>query len=168
MHILSHLSYPYLVANGVALAMGKTIPPKYNILILLFSVFPDIDQVYDFFKQLFKTGKYIVPATHHEVLTHWPIIYTPLIAIAVATLDPFFIIAASAIYIHLAMDSFLCNQGVMWLYPFSNKWFNYFSSATRKKNGLDWNKAYSKLTIASIDKIAFVLLLIHTTAFIII
>lgn len=166
MHILSHLSYPYIIANLCALLLGLEISLEYNLLIIGFSIFPDIDMAYDLFRQLFTKGKYDVPANHHAWFTHWPIVYAPLILIAIISAEPFFIIAASAIYFHLAMDTLYCNEGVMLLYPFSKKWYKYFSEQTQKKKGLDWNKAYAKLRIAKIDKYAFVLVFVHVFYFV--
>lgn len=163
MHILSHLSYPYIVANVVALLIGKPIPLEYNLLILLFSLFPDIDLAIDFVYQLITKKKYKVPDYHHALPTHWAIVYLPLIVIAIITLSPFFIIAAGAIYVHLAMDTLFCSEGVMLFYPFSKKNYIFFSSKTKHKKGLDWNKAYSTLMISKIDKLAFLLVLVHLT-----
>lgn len=163
MHFLSHLTYPYIMANGVALALGRTIPLKYNLLIIFFSLFPDIDYIFDGLKQLWTKRKYVIPETHHQSMTHWPITYLPLLTITLLTGNPFFIIATGTIYTHLIMDSFVCNQGVMWLYPFSKKWANFYADKTKKKFGLKWNEAYSKLTVASVDKVAFVIFLVHGT-----
>ncbi|MCF7866076.1 metal-dependent hydrolase [Candidatus Woesearchaeota archaeon] len=161
MHFLSHISYLYVLVNFFALIIGKTIPLEYNLTLLLFSVFPDFDYIVDFFYQKLKRKKYKVPDNHHSYASHWPIVYVPLIIIALITLDPFFIIVAVAIYFHLFMDLFFCNEGIMLLYPFSKKWFNFFSKKTAKKPGLDWNKAYSNLWIFKVDKIAFVIFAIH-------
>jgi len=163
MHILSHLSYPYIVANVVALLVGKPIPLEYNLLILFFSLFPDFDIAVDFIYQMITKKKYKVPDNHHHLPTHWPVVYLPLVIIAIATLNTFFIIATGAIYVHLIMDTFFCSQGVMLFYPFSKKWYIFFSSKTKHKKGLDWNKAYSTLAISKIDKWAFLLVLIYTT-----
>lgn len=163
MHFLAHLSYPYVLANGAALALGKTIPWQYNIILILFSLFPDIDVVFDFVKQMFSSKKYKVPLVHHQNPTHWPIVYVPLLVLALITLEPFLLMAAGAIYLHLFMDTFFCNQGVMWFYPFKRKWFNFFARETRRKLGWAWNDAYRKLGIYNIDKFAFSLLVIHVS-----
>jgi len=160
MHILSHLSYPYIVANVVAFLVGKPIPLEYNLLILFFSLFPDFDIAVDFIYQMITKKKYKVPDSHHALPTHWPIVYLPLV-VAIATLNTFFIIATGAIYVHLMMDTLFCNEGLMFFYPFSKKWYIFFSSKTKQKKGLDWNKAYSKLLVSKIDKVAFLLVFIH-------
>lgn len=163
MHFLAHLSYPYVLANGVALALGKTIPLEYNIMLVLFSLFPDIDLVYDYAKQLVLGKKYKIPLIHHQNATHWPVVYVPLLVLALLTMEPFLLLAAGAIYLHLFMDTFFCNQGVMWLYPFKKKWFNYFARETRRKLGWAWNDAYRKLGIAKVDKFAFTLVIVHVS-----
>lgn len=166
MHFLSHLSYPYVFANLVALLFGKTISWEYNLLIILFSLFPDFDYVPDYIRQKFKTGKYKIP-NHHSFPSHWPIVYVPLIIVALVTLEPFFIIAATAIYLHLFMDVFFCNQGIMVFYPFSKKWYNFMAKKTANKNGFDWNKAYKTLWISYVDKVFVLLMITHIAIFLI-
>jgi len=161
MHILAHISYPYILANLVAFFMDIKIPWEYNLLIVLFSLFPDIDVAVDFIKQLFSKGKYDLPPKHHQNATHWPIVYVPLLALALITMEPFFLIAVSAIYLHLFMDIFYCSQGVMIFYPFSTKWYYLLSDKTKNKDGWEWNKTYKKLKIYTIDRWAFFIILTH-------
>jgi hypothetical protein len=145
--------------------LGKVIPIEYNVAILAFSLFPDIDVAFDFVKQLFTKQKYKVPASHHSSPTHWPIAYLPLLALALITMEPFFIIAAACIYVHLFMDTLYCNEGVMLFYPISHKWYNFFAETTKHKKGWAWNKAYGKLRVATVDKYAFLLLVVHSVYF---
>lgn len=161
MHLMSHLSYPYLLLNLYAWIIGWHIPFAYNILFIFFSIIPDLDYILDFFRQKIKRKKYEIPGNHHSWASHWPIVYTPLIMLAIITGETFFILAAVAVYMHLIMDMFFCNEGVMFFYPFSKKWYNFFSKNTSGKQGLDWNKAYNKLLIHKFDKIALVLMIIH-------
>ena len=61
MHILSHLSYLYVLVNVFAFIIGKTIPIEYNLAIIFFSMFPDFDYIVDFLKQTLTKKKYKVP-----------------------------------------------------------------------------------------------------------
>lgn len=161
MHILSHISYPYFAANIFAWLFGFNIPLEYNLLLIFFSVFPDFDYVADYVYQKVVKGSYKIPDNHHSLPSHYPIVYTPLIPLAVFTGEPFFIIATSAIFVHLLMDVLFCNEGVMLFYPFSTKWFNFFAKKTAGKPGLEWNKVYSKLIVAKVDRVFFLFVLVH-------
>ncbi len=161
MHLISHLAYPYLLFNLIAWILKWQVPIEYNLAILFFSILPDLDYVLDFFRQKINGKKYQVPLKHHYWPSHWPIIYVPIFVVAIITGELFFIIAASAILLHLIMDMFFCNEGMMFFYPYSNKWYNFFSKNTKEKNGLNWNKAYEKLLIYKFDKVAGILVIIH-------
>lgn len=165
MDVLAHLSYPYLVANLIALLFGVKIPIEYNLVLLMFSFFPDADYAVNFLTQLVQKGKYKVPTKHHVWPSHWPIVYTPIFVVALITLEPFFLIASGALIVHFIMDMFYCNTGIMWFYPFSKKWHIFLSDTTKGKGGLAWNKAYNKLLISKIDKVAFLLFILHLTIF---
>ena len=123
--------------------------------------------IFYFVKQVVQTGKYAVPLKHHTWPSHWPVVYAPLLVVALITLEPFFLVAAGAVFLHLVMDMFFCNTGIRWLYPFSDKWYIFLSTKTKGRHGLAWNKAYNRLFISKIDKVAFVLFLIHVTVFLI-
>ncbi|PIN81152.1 hypothetical protein COV13_02150 [Candidatus Woesearchaeota archaeon CG10_big_fil_rev_8_21_14_0_10_32_9] len=161
MHLMSHLAYPYILLNLFAGIVGGNIPIEYVIVFVFFSVLPDFDYLLDLIRQKTKRKKYEVPGHHHSWPSHWPIVYSPLILVAAITQDAFFILAAIAVFIHLAMDMFFCNEGVMFFYPFSKKWYNFFAENTKGKEGLDWNKAYNKLVIHKFDWIATIFVLIH-------
>lgn len=161
MHILSHISYPYILVNGLAILLGIKIPWQYNLVLILFSLFPDSDVALNFIKQMFTKGKFDLPPKHHQNATHWPIVYVPLLAVALITMEPFFLIAIGAIIIHLFMDIFYCSQGVMLFYPFSTKWYYLLSDKTKDKDGWEWNNTYKHLKVYLLDKSATFLLLLH-------
>ena len=61
MHILSHISYPYILFHGAALLLGINVPIEYTAVLLFFSIFPDMDYVVNFFKQvLFQKKKSVI------------------------------------------------------------------------------------------------------------
>ena len=163
MHFLAHVSYPYVAANLAAWIIGKPVPIEYGVAIIFFSIIPDFDYIINIFNQLITTGKYKIPMNHHGWPSHWPIIYTPLIVASIVTGNIYVIIATIAIYIHLAMDTMFCNQGIMIFYPFNKKWYNFFSESTKGKGGLKWNDAYSKLMIYKFDWVAFIIAVIILT-----
>jgi len=157
MHALAHISYPYILVNLVAILIGKPIPLEYNVMLILFSMIPDGDYIINFLMQKIEGKKYKVPLNHHSWPSHWPIVYVPLLIVALVTMSPFFLLGISAIYLHLFMDLFFDSDGMMLFYPFSKKKYKFFSKNTKNTLGLDWNKAYSKLLIYKVDRWAFLI-----------
>ena len=161
MHFYAHASYLYLAANLVGLIVGRPIPLEYNIAIIIFSIILDLDYFFNLIGQLVTTGKYRIPDHHHGWPSHWPIVYVPFVILALVLRNDYLTIGVLSIYVHLAMDTMFCNEGLMLFYPFSRKWYKFFSEKTKNKPGLKWNDAYSKLVIYRFDRVAFILMVIH-------
>ena len=156
MHTLSHTSYPSLLFIIIARLMDIQYA-LFDILILIFfSLLPDLDFL---FHKFVKKKKFDLDFQHHKWFTHWPITYTPLLVLLFFYPNFKLFLICYGIYSHLILDTFLCGDGMMWFYPFSKKFFNFFSKKTKGKHGRDWLNVYKKTLIYKVDIVAFVILL---------
>ena len=158
MILLSHLSYPVLAFLLLAKLFGISYSNADLVLLMAFSVLPDLDFFYHALK---RGGWQDYTLKHHKWASHWPIVYSPLIIAALIYPDRLITIACTAVYFHLFLDTFASGDGIMWFYPFSKKFYNFFSEGYRNKHGKAWFRTYLKRRLYKID------LLSYTTALII-
>lgn len=140
MPFISHLSYPAVVFMGVAKVFGLAYTPQDILILMGFSVLPDLDFI--FWK--LKGHGFDQNYKHHAWPSHWPIVYLPFVLYCVVFPSPSKLLAGFGILSHFIMDSFFCVDGVMWLYPFSTRRLNFFAVDTGGVHGWVWFKAYYK------------------------
>jgi len=117
-----HIAIGYIFARLVSLVLGYRPLDTDILLILLFSILPDFGVVLARF--------YHIPFwKHHDLPIHSPLFYIPifLILYVVGFSWEMVLILFSAIFAHLLADSL--GRGLMWLYPFSTRFY-----------GLKWDK----------------------------
>jgi hypothetical protein len=157
MIILSHISYPALLFIIIA-QLFSIHYSLFDILILIFfSTLPDLDFV---FSKLFMGRKYDNNFQHHKWFTHWPIIYSPLLILLFIFPSLELFLVCFGIFSHFGMDTFLAGDGIMWFYPFSKKFFNFFAKNIKDHHGWKWFQIYKKMIVYKIDIIAFIFLLL--------
>jgi len=186
MNLLSHLSYPVLIFVFLARLFHFDYSFFDLLLLLFFSILPDFDLVFfSLFKQKnhhfsffdlikltlfsilpnlnFLTGqlaeKLHRPSQHHQWLSHQPFTYLPFVIFLFFYPNPKLFLACFGLYSHFILDT-LFGGRIMWLYPFSSKFFGLFSEKFKNYSGLDYFRAYKKSLIYKIDILAFFTLLI--------
>lgn len=156
----AHASYSFLLYSLVSIVFLGTVPNTgLCVLALVFGMFPDIDGI--FWKLKNRTKKTDHTFQHHLYYpTHWPITYTPLVALTVIAyfLDfyfEYFLCAAVGIYGgHFLFDSISCGDGLNWLAPWGRKFVNLWSSKTDGYHGTYWANRYRKTVFFKLENIA--------------
>ena len=109
-------------------------------LSITFVLLPDIDIVYYSIRKLI--GREHV--YNHRALTHYPIIYIPVVALVYYFLGFFYsVLFAVSVYFHLIHDSFWLGWGIVWMWPFSTKRFKFFPDEGGKITSrvlMTWNE----------------------------
>lgn len=149
---LGHISYPTLVFMLFAYVFKIGYSFSDIMLLIFFSMLPDLDIVVHY---ILNSGKIDNNARHHAWFTHWPITYTPFLILFLIYHNMNFFLMTFGIYFHLLLDIFFSGDGIMWFYPFSKKYFNFFADKTKNRIGFEWLAAYKKLPIFKIDIISF-------------
>ena len=137
------------------------------ILIVFFSMCPDLDIFYGGFK---KGGleKLDEDFQHHYFsMAHYPILYTPFIILFIFSLvfnyyPLYFLTPVVGIYFgHFLFDTIACGDGIMWgKNPFSRdkyaRFRNIFYSKTDGYHGLYWNARYRQTLMCKIGNVCVV------------
>jgi hypothetical protein len=113
-------------------------------LSILFGLLPDFDMVI-FLKYIIKGERSKLSGTtfkHHEFPTHFPLLYSPLIVVAIIIPHIYTLSMVTAVYLHFFMDTFYTSDGIKWLYPFNKKFYLLSSAKTGGKQGIYWEKEY--------------------------
>lgn len=156
MIFLAHAAYPALLF-AIFAKFSSTTYSLFDFLILIFfSILPDLDFL---FYKIFKKGKYDSDFQHHQWPSHWPIIYLPLFILLILFPNLKLFLICYGLLSHFIMDTFLSGDGIMWLYPFSKRFFSLCDKKTKGCHGIKWFKLYKKKTIYKIDLLGFVALL---------
>jgi hypothetical protein len=155
MFILGHLSFPSIIFIAVAEIFGIEYTYLHIILLMLFSVLPDIDIVYAVIKSRTIHNKY----SHHEFFTHWPVTYSPLIMLMLLHPNIYTAVMVLGVYSHMIMDTFISGKGIMWSQPLSRKYYNFFAGRTTGKENTDWLRAYVKTASFKTEIVGFLLLM---------
>jgi len=132
--------------------------------VLLFSIFPDLDSIYYFFKakgrlQLDNTFQH-----HYKSITHYPLFYTPLIVLIKASViinfyPVYFLAPVIGIYGgHFLFDSIACGDGIMWgKNPLKRRQYgrfiNIYCQKTDGYHGKYWYARYRQTWINRIGNI---------------
>ncbi len=162
MNVPSHMAYPYLLANMVAWLMGVRLSVEQNILLVIFSVLPDVDLGIHWLYTRITKVRFNIGINHHQWASHWPISYIPLALVFAIWPNTTTLLMIFGILSHLLMDSIACSWGIMWLYPFSKRWFNYYASRFMKINdGKQWLAEWNKTNFHVVEMIGLGLMIIH-------
>lgn len=182
---LSHLSYPFLFFVLIANIFRIDYSFSDLLILMFFSALPDSDvlifaifnkkhkkfSLADFKNLIFvSTLPNFISLTkkikdlkedihHHSWPTHIPIVYAPLVGLLFLLPNLKLILVCFAIYSHFILDSIL-GGGIMWLYPFSKRFFSFLPGGLKNYCGLAYFKAYKQTIFYKIDFFAFVILLI--------
>ena len=157
MIILSHASYPSLLFIIIAKLFHIQYSFSDLLILIFFSILPDFDFL---FYRFIKRKKYDSNFQHRKWFTHWPITYIPLLILLFFFPSLELFLVCFGIFSHLILDTFLAGDGIMWFYPLSKKFFNFFAKSTNGHHGPEWFNIYKKMTIYKIDILAFVILLL--------
>jgi hypothetical protein len=131
---------------GIALGIIFGILPDFDVLLVL----PD----------MIKRDKSLIKGTkfrHHGYPSHYPLLYSPLILVAVFFPNPITLTMVTALYLHFLGDTFCSSNGVKWLAPLSNRYVHFLNEKTQDKHGGYWTQAYQTTILY---KLEFVLLAI--------
>ncbi len=166
MNLPSHIAYPYIIANTIAWLLGVKLTLKQNLLLMLFSVLPDVDLLIHWLQTRITNIKFNPGINHHLWPSHWPISYVPLVLIMIIWPSTTTILMVFGIYSHLVLDSIACAWGIMWFYPFSKHWYNYFALKFRGINdGFSWLKKWNQTGFHTAELISLALVIIHLIIF---
>lgn len=110
----------------VAILFEKVITPEWIIFGVVFALLPDIDFWLEYAKHGTVGGKVI---DLHRTLLHAPLIYIPIALFIGTWYGPAWMtLFALGILGHHLHDSVGMGYGVRWLWPFTTRWYKFFSS----------------------------------------
>ena len=124
-----------------AIIFAQVIQIKVSFLVLsisiIFALLPDLDFVFGWIKHTeFKNVSH-----EHRDLLHYPLLLIPLGSIMIFLFNSnYAYLFAVLVLLHFVHDSIGIGWGVLWLYPFSKKYYKFFS----EKNG-----SFSKRLVVS-------------------
>ncbi|KKN21425.1 hypothetical protein LCGC14_0925460 [marine sediment metagenome] len=154
---------------------GSFILPSYYFnAILYFSILPDFDAIYYFFKSKGRLKLTMEYQHHLHSLTHFPIIFSPVIIIFIISLilniyPLYFLIPVVGIYFgHFFIDSIASGDGIMWgKNPFKRKkysrFINTYSDKTDGYHGRYWDARYRKTKMFKLGTVALIFVLLIIT-----
>ncbi len=147
------------------------VPSYYFNAIVYFSLLPDFDAIYYFFKSKGRLKLTMEYQHHLNSLTHFPLIFTPVIIIFVISViinfyPLYFLILVVGIYCgHFIIDTIASGDGIMWgKNPFRRKkytrFINKYCDKTDGYHGRYWDARYRQTKMAKIGNYAVILVLI--------
>jgi hypothetical protein len=156
MMIQGHMAYPFLIVHLISAIFHIPIAAKEYTVLILFSIIPDMDTlIRAIIPWKKKHGEKWFNKQHHKWASHWPATYLFLFVIYAFNSSTTVLMMIIGLYSHFILDSFVSGDGIMWLFPFSRKFFNFFASKTSGYSGIDWAKRYAKTTMFKIDNVCF-------------
>lgn len=110
----------------VAILFEKIITPEWLIGGVLFALLPDIDFWLEYIRRGTVGGKVI---DLHRTLLHNPLTFVPLVLFVGTWHGPAWMtLFALGVFGHFIHDSMGMGYGIRWFWPFSNRWFKFFSN----------------------------------------
>lgn len=110
----------------LAIFFEKTITLQWLAAGVVFALLPDIDFWLEYLKRGTVGGKVI---DLHRTLLHAPLTYVPIaLFIGTAYGPEWMFLFAFGVYGHFVHDSMGMGYGVRWLWPFSTRWYKFFSN----------------------------------------
>ncbi|MHA1679890.1 MAG: metal-dependent hydrolase [Promethearchaeota archaeon] len=157
----AHASYSFLTYILFFQLIFNAVPPGLLcFLSLLFGMFPDIDGL--FWRLLKRRAQEDNSFQHHLYYpTHWPVTYTPLVAMTVVSFifdwfPSYFLVLTWGIYCHLIADSVSCGDGMNWGAPWGRRFINLFSKKTDGYHGNYWGVRYRRTVFFKLENVAAV------------
>lgn len=152
-------------------ARSLIVPSYYFNVIVYFSILPDFDAIYYFFKSKGRLKLTMEYQHHLHSLTHFPIIFSPIIIIFIISVIlnfyPFyFLIPVVGIFFgHFLLDSIASGDGIMWgKNPFKRRkytvFINKYSDKTDGYHGRYWDARYRQTKMFKIGNIVIILVLL--------
>ncbi|MBD3229124.1 MAG: hypothetical protein GF329_13125 [Candidatus Lokiarchaeota archaeon] len=154
-----HFCVSYIVYNIVLLSIGNYFVPNFlNVVIIIIAgILPDlIDSIYSTIKRISQKVK-DDEFRHHAWPTHFPILYSPLIVISIIFPSVLTITIAINIYLHFIGDTLQTDDGIKWLWPFSNKYYKLFSEKMEGMHNMKWVYYYRQTFLYKIEWVLFVI-----------
>ena len=147
------------------------LPSYYFNAIVYFSLLPDFDAIYYFFKGKGRLKLTMEYQHHLNSLTHFPLIFSPviiifLISVIINFYPLYFLMSVVGIYCgHFIIDTIASGDGIMWgKNPFSRKkyarFINKYCDKTDGYHGRYWDARYRQTKMAKIGNYAVILVLI--------
>lgn len=147
------------------------VPSYYFNAIVYFSLLPDFDAIYYFFKSKGRLKLTMEYQHHLNSLTHFPLIFTPVIILFVVSViinfyPLYFLISVVGIYCgHFIIDTIASGDGIMWRKnPFRRKkyarFINKYCDKTDGYHGRYWDARYRQTKMAKIGNYAVISVLI--------
>jgi hypothetical protein len=136
MFITSHASYS-VIANFIILKLlGLPFGIDQFLLSALAGILPDIDEIIEFPAMI---KQEISQERHRSYLTHTPVFWIVVLIILYFIVAPLtLLIFAIGLLLHFIFDSIEESKGIMWLYPFKDK----FYTIIKLKDVSSWFKYY--------------------------
>lgn len=115
-----------LWAFAVALLFEKVITPEWLVAGVVFALIPDIDFWLEYIKRGTVGGTVI---DLHRTLLHAPITYIP-VALFVGTYagPAWMMLFILGVFGHFLHDSMGMSHGIRWFWPFTDRWYKFFSA----------------------------------------
>ena len=156
----------YIILTG-----SFILPSFYFNAIVYFSILPDFDAIYYFFKSKGRLKLTMEYQHHLHSLTHFPIMFSPVIIIFIISVifniyPLYFLISVVGIYFgHFFIDSIASGDGIMWgKNPFKKnkyaRFINAYSDKTDGYHGRYWDARYRKTRMYKIGTIALIVVLL--------
>ncbi len=150
------------------------VPSYYFSAILYFSILPDFDAIYYFFKSKGRLKLTMEYQHHLHSLTHFPIIFSPVIIIFIISVilnsyALYFLIPVVGIYLgHFFIDSIASGDGIMWgKNPFKRnkyaRFINAYSDKTDGYHGRYWDARYRKTKLFKLGTVVLIIDLLIIT-----
>jgi hypothetical protein len=149
-------------------------PTHYFNAVIYFSLLPDFDAIYYFLKSKGRLKLTMEYQHHLNSLTHFPLIFTPVIIIFILSVilnyyPLFFLISVVGLYGgHFIIDSIASGDGIMWgKNPFRRKKYarftNKYSDNTDGYHGRYWDVRYRQTKMAKIGNYTVIVVLVIIT-----
>ncbi|MFH0868295.1 MAG: metal-dependent hydrolase [Candidatus Woesearchaeota archaeon] len=157
MFITAHIAYPTLIFMLIANLFNINYSSTHILILIFFSILPDLDNlVYG----IITRSKKNLYGPHRKWFTHWPITYTPFLVLLCFKPSLVLALICFGIYFHFFLDTFLSEDGMMWLAPFSKKFFIFSKINLKERGGNFWFREYRKKLIFKVEVFSFVFLII--------
>jgi len=122
----AHVGGGIVVVSAVQHYIFKEeIAPSTLLAGALLGLLPDLDSLFALLFGRWTPG--IQMLSHHGIFTHTPVFYLLVTLVIGLLLDPkWALLFVSVTLTHLLMDSWSTDDGIMWLWPLSNKQYSLF------------------------------------------
>ena len=152
----THISLPTLLFIIFSSIFKIEFTLIHLMIIMFFALLPDLDFIY----AILTSKKYDDNFQHHNWISHWPVTYLPLLAAVLFFPKLSVIIACLGIFSQMIKYPFLAGDGIMWFYPFSKQFINFYAKDLNGHHGKDWFRIYRRKKIFKVNVAAFTILIV--------